>query len=222
MVNTRVLTSIIVKSAIPLASQLEADTATYPVCWLGQEDIPPPPEIIKTLGIRFMEHQPLLWKIYCSLHSHSLIQQIFTEGLVHARQCIMGKTWQVQDSTPLWNTHTIREKVKVLVIQLCASLCNPMDCSPPGVSVHEISQVRMLEWVAISFSRGYSRPREWTCIFCIAGRFITVWATREPQYFLERLSKEWFLCKVIKASTGTSTRLLDTEQGLPLVVECFK
>ena len=50
-------------------------------------------------------------------------------------------------------------KVKVLVAQLCLTLCNPMDCSPPDSSVHEIFQARILEWVAISFSRGSSQPR---------------------------------------------------------------
>ena len=45
------------------------------------------------------------------------------------------------------------------VTKLCPTLCNPMDCSPPGSCVHEISQARILEWVAISFSRGSSLPR---------------------------------------------------------------
>ena len=54
-----------------------------------------------------------------------------------------------------------------------------MDCSPPGSSVHGISRERLLEWVAIPFSRGSSQPRDWTRVSCIAGRFFTVWATRE-------------------------------------------
>ena len=45
-------------------------------------------------------------------------------------------------------------KVKVLISQSCPTLCHPMDCSPPGSSVHRILQARILEWVAISFSRG--------------------------------------------------------------------
>ena len=45
-------------------------------------------------------------------------------------------------------------KVKVLVAQLCLTLCDPVDCSQPGFSVHSIFQARILEWVAISFSRG--------------------------------------------------------------------
>ena len=55
-------------------------------------------------------------------------------------------------------------------------LCNPMDCSPPDSSVCGILQARILEWVAISFSRGSSQPRDLTYISfvsCIAGRFLT-------------------------------------------------
>ena len=48
--------------------------------------------------------------------------------------------------------------------QLCLILCDPVDCSPPGSSVHGILQARILEWVAISFSRGSSWPGNWTCI----------------------------------------------------------
>ena len=68
--------------------------------------------------------------------------------------------------------------VCVLLAQLCPTLCNPMDCSPPGSSVHEISQARILEWVAIPFSRGSSLPRDQTQVSWIAGRF-TVQDTRE-------------------------------------------
>ena len=53
------------------------------------------------------------------------------------------------------------------VIQWCLSLCYPMDYSLPGTSVHGIFQARILDWVAISFSRGSSWPRDWTCNSCI-------------------------------------------------------
>ena len=55
----------------------------------------------------------------------------------------------------------------------------PVDCSPPSSSVHGILQARILEWVAISFSRGSSRPRDWTQVSHIAGRRFNLWATRE-------------------------------------------
>ena len=56
------------------------------------------------------------------------------------------------------------------VIQLCLTLCDPMDYSLPGSLVHGIFQARVLEWVAISFSRGSSQPRDRTCVSCIVGR----------------------------------------------------
>ena len=72
------------------------------------------------------------------------------------------------------------------VAQLCPTLCNPVDCSPPDFSVHGILQARILEWVAVSFSRGSSQPRDRTQVSCIAGRRFNLWATREafPSTFL--------------------------------------
>ena len=61
----------------------------------------------------------------------------------------------------------------VLVAQSCPTLCDPMDCSTPGSSVHEIFQARILEWVAISFSRGSSQPKDRTQVSCTASRFFT-------------------------------------------------
>ena len=55
----------------------------------------------------------------------------------------------------------------------CPTLCNPMDCSPLGSSVHGISQARILEWVAMPFSRGFSWPRDQTRVSCLPGRFFT-------------------------------------------------
>ena len=59
-------------------------------------------------------------------------------------------------------------------VQSCPTLCNPMDCSPPGFSVHAILQARILEWVAIPYSRISSWPRDWTHVSCISciGRWI--------------------------------------------------
>ena len=57
-----------------------------------------------------------------------------------------------------------------------------MDCSSPVSSVHRILQARILEWAAIPFSRGSSWPRSRTQVSCLAGRFFTIWATREASY----------------------------------------
>ena len=74
-------------------------------------------------------------------------------------------------------------KLKVLVTQSCATLCDPMKGSLPGSSVHGILQVRILEWVAISLSRRSSQPRDWTRVSCITDRFFFIWATRKPIFW---------------------------------------
>ena len=72
-----------------------------------------------------------------------------------------------------------KEKVKVKLLSR-VQLCDPMDtCSLPGSSVHGIFQAGILEWVAISFSRGSSQPRDRTQVSHIAGRRFNLWATRE-------------------------------------------
>ena len=63
------------------------------------------------------------------------------------------------------------------VAQSCPTVCNPVDCSPPGSSIHGILQARILECVAISFSRGSSWPRDRTQVSCITGRCFNLWAT---------------------------------------------
>ena len=73
------------------------------------------------------------------------------------------------------------------VSQSCLTLCDPMDSSLPGSAVHEMFQARILEWAAISFSRGSSQPRDQTWVSCIADRRFTVWATGKP--FLTEHSK---------------------------------
>jgi len=80
----------------------------------------------------------------------------------------------------LYFSPTSNMKVKVLVPQWCLTLCHPVDCSPPGSSVHGILQARILEWVAIS-NQGISPTQGSNCISCIAGRFLTIWVTREAQ-----------------------------------------
>ena len=60
------------------------------------------------------------------------------------------------------------------VAQSCLTLCDPVDCGPPGSCVRGILQAGVLEWVAISFSRRSSQPRDRTQVFCIAGRHVTI------------------------------------------------
>ena len=81
----------------------------------------------------------------------------------------------------------------------CPTLWDPMDCSPPGSSVYGILQARILEWLAISFSKGSSRPRDGTWVSHIAGRFFTAeppgknsWR-KSRQYALWHCSQQYFL-----------------------------
>ena len=78
-----------------------------------------------------------------------------------------------------YKTRHVEKWKKVLVTHSCPSHCDPMDCSPPGSSVHGILQARILEWVAIPFSRRSSWPRDPIQVSRIAGGFFTPWATTE-------------------------------------------
>ena len=72
------------------------------------------------------------------------------------------------------NVNSWTPTVKVLVVQSCPNLCDPMDCTPRGSTVHGILRARILEWVAISSSSGSSQPRDRTWVSCIACSFFTV------------------------------------------------
>ena len=72
-------------------------------------------------------------------------------------------------------------KVKMLVTQSCLTPCLLMNCSPSGFSVHAVLQARKLQWIAMLFSWVSSRPRDWTQISHIAGRFFTSWAMTEAE-----------------------------------------
>ena len=113
-------------------------------------------------------------------------------GLVAQRQ---AGSFQIRDQTLLSCTvgqilyHWATREARVYVHAQSLShvwLCNPVDCSPPGSSVHGIFQARILEWVAIS--RGSSQPRNWTFVSCIGRRILYHWVTWEAQ---ER-PHQWF------------------------------
>ena len=85
------------------------------------------------------------------------------------------------------------------VTQLCPILWDLVDYSPPGSSIHGILQARILEWVAISFSKGSCQSRNWTCISCIGRQILYHWATREAPEdkinldngVMDRLTRIW-------------------------------
>ena len=136
--------------------------------------------------------------IYCSLCGSSIqgvFQQEYWSGLPFPSpgdlpdsgmepKSSMSPALQV-DSLPL--NHGGSPKVKVA--QLCLTLCDPMD-----YTVHSILQARILEWVAIPFSRGSSQLRDWTQVSHIARGFFTIWATCLPDKWVlnernERIAK---------------------------------
>ena len=80
------------------------------------------------------------------------------------------------------HTLSCSEYVCAISLRSCPTLCDPMNCSPPGSSAHGILQARILKWVAIPFSRGPSHPRDWTWVSCIVGRRFTIWVTRDVWY----------------------------------------
>ena len=134
---------------------------------------------------------------YTGVGSHSLLQGIFptqgsNPGHQHGRRILYQLSHQgslvpsafifsvkhfSSERSSLIALSTV--KVKSEVAQSCPTLCDPVDCSPPGSSLHGILQARVLEWVPISLSRGSSRPRDLTQVSCIAGRRFNLWATRE-------------------------------------------
>ena len=112
----------------------------------------------------------VLFKPFCiimHIHEHLVM---YWQNVVHRR-----RERQTTSVFLPWEPHESESEVA----QSCPTLCDPMDCSLPGSSVHGILQARILEWVAISFSRGSSRPRDRTWVSCTGVRCFNLWATRE-------------------------------------------
>ena len=100
--------------------------------------------------------------------------------------------WKCFNVLSLNLSPVFESEVKVFVAQLRPILCKPMDRTPPGFSVHGILQARILEWVAISSSRGSSQRRNWTQVSWIADRFFTIWSIREvPKSLNPAMTELW-------------------------------
>ena len=94
----------------------------------------------------------------------------------------LGGFWNAQQR---WTISALKSSVYDVVIKSLSHVwifCDPMDCSPPDSSVQGIFEARILEWVAISFSRGSSQPRDQNQVSHIAGGFFTSWDTREAHW----------------------------------------
>ena len=135
-----------------------------------------------------------LWPIDCSCYIQGILQARILKwvAIPFSRQsswprdrtwvfCIAGVFLLSEPpGKPIQDSESERESE---IAQSCPILCDPMNCSLPGSSVHGIFQARVLEWGAISFSRGSSQPRDRTQVSWIADRHFTVWATREAQTY---------------------------------------
>ena len=123
-------------------------------------------------------------------------------------------------------TRILGVQIVVVVTVSCLTLCNPMDCGPPGSSAHGILQARILEWVAMPSSRGSSWHEDWTQVswtagrFFFAGRFFTVWAIgscRETRY---SAVYKLLLRLPVSFSGGGGTHLEFCEESAVWVILC--
>ena len=124
------------------------------------------------------------------------------------RRCFLSKVYFTQNNgfeIRPWSLVCIWKKESVSCPVVYNSL-QPMDCSPPGSSVHGILQAKILEWVAIPFSRGSSQPRDQIQISCIAGEFFIIWTTKQKQ----NLSRS-------KTSSGALIQIVSTQSNLTQV-----
>ena len=144
---------------------------------------------------KYLSSVSLLVVSYCHLHLHlwfsASLHLKFTRGL---KSFLMTKS----------------ESVSCSVVSDSLQL---MDCSPPGSSVHGVLQARILEWVAISFSRGSSQPRDQTLVSCTAGKFFTVWTTREAPLMTKCHSKSFQSECLHVGSLGISVNFLISPYG---------
>ena len=117
-------------------------------------------------------------------HTGWWIFNLYTPMWLHQPQKILGHSRDCKRLPPALS-------LKRLCAHLCPTLSNPMYYSPPDSSVHGILQARILERVAISFSKGSSWPRDRTHVSCIAGRFFSTGASWEAPFSEECFSRHW-------------------------------
>ena len=151
-----------------------------------------PPGIFLTRG---WTHTPCISYQLCHLESPEHLHGwcYITQSPAPTENKLISCSPRIQENRntyPIWVSEWVKSLNRVRLFE------TPMDCSLQGSSVHGIFQARILEWVAISFSRGSSQPRDRTRVFHIVGRCFTIWATREapyPVWLCPNLKKDlWF------------------------------
>ena len=99
----------------------------------------------------------------------------------NAARSLLGPIATGLHHLPFWGSKSLcKALVCCSVTKLCLTLCDPMDCGLPDSSIHGIHQARVLEWVAISYSRGSSWSWDWTRVSCIGRLILYHWAPRKP------------------------------------------
>ena len=123
----------------------------------------------------------------------------------HLNNFLQGKCIHNQQDTENLPKSSLNPEIWICVcaksLQSCLTLCNPMDCSPSGSSVHGILQVRILEWIAVPFSKEYSRLRDRTHTSYVS------WVSRQVLYHWHHLGSYGFLCYTKKQTYFSSADL---------------
>ena len=139
-----------------------------------------PLSTLQCLKTNFKKKNLFVWLCQFSVMAHGIF--IASCGIFHLT-CRLLSLWRADSAVAACRLRFPQhvesqfpesEISEVLVAQSCPAPFNPINCSPPGSSVRGILQARMLEWVAMPFSRGPSRLRDRTQVSCIAGIFFTV------------------------------------------------
>ena len=148
------------------------------------------------------------WFLLRESHTWADIWHQFNRTLLSCKTCPLF--WQLKPNYWFTICTQVHYVHACLVTQSCMTLCDPLDCSPPGSSVHEIIQARILEWVVMPSSRESSWPRNQTlisCVFCIADGFFTHWAVREApvQYIIYLNASILYLWTLTTSNARTGT-----------------
>ena len=133
---------------------LEEDIATHYSILAWKSPWTEEPVRLQSVGLQRVGHDKTAY-IYIYIHTHTH---------THSSRGDLEITQVPNTDSFLKKTPHSGYDVHAKWLQLSPTLCDPMDCSPPGSSIHGILQARILEWVAMPFSRGLSKPRDRTCI----------------------------------------------------------
>ena len=170
--------------AVQLLSQVRLSATPWTAALQASLSFTIPQSLMKLMSIELV--MPSNHLILC--HSFLLLPLVSPRIRLFSNESAIGirwpKYWSFSFSISPSNEYLWLISFRIgggggLVAQSCLTLCEPMDYSSPGSSVHGILQARTLEWVAISLSRGSSWPRNWTWVSCIADGFFTIESLRK-------------------------------------------